>query len=232
MNAKDVMTTPVVTVTPDTTVREIAALLLERRISAVPVVADGRLVGLVSEGDLLRRHEIGTDRKRPARSWWLALIDGPGASAEYVKSHGTHARDIMTRDPITVAEDTPIAAIATVLETHRIKRVPVLRGAELVGIVSRANLIQALAARGPQEAAARAGDDDAIRRQLLAELEHQSWWQTGLSNVIVTDGVVHYWGLFDSEAQRAAARVAAENVPGVHRVEDHRVRSADLPAMV
>ena len=105
MNAKDVMTTPVVTVTPDTTVREIAALLLERRISAVPVVADGRLVGLVSEGDLLRRHEIGTDRKRPARSWWLALIDGPGASAEYVKSHGAHARDIMTRDPITVAKE-------------------------------------------------------------------------------------------------------------------------------
>ena len=146
MKAKDIMTTPVVTIEPDTTVREIAALLLERRISGVPVVEAGRLVGLVSEGDLLHRHEIGTDRDRPTRSWWLSLIDGDPCPAEYVKSHARRARDIMTRDVISVAEDAPIAEIATVLETHRIKRVPVLRGEQLVGVVSRANLVQALAA--------------------------------------------------------------------------------------
>lgn len=231
MKAKDIMTTPVVTIGPDTTVREIAALLLKQRISGVPVVDGGRLVGLVSEGDLLHRHEIGTDRDRPARSWWLSLIGGESAPADYVKSHAVHARDIMTRDVITVDESTPIAEIATVLETRRIKRVPVLRGERLVGIVSRANLVQALAA-GPRRAKApRAKSDDAIRRQLLAELERQPWWPSNASNVIVTDGIVHYWGLVDSDDQREAARVAAENIPGVRKVEDHLVRYTDLPPM-
>jgi CBS domain-containing protein len=232
MKAKDIMTTPVVTITPDTTVGEIAALLLARRISAVPVVEGGQLVGLVSEGDLLHRHEIGTDRDRPGRSWWLALIGSPTAPAEYVKSHAARARDIMTRDVISVAEDTPIAEIATVLETRRIKRVPVLRGERVVGIVSRANLVQALAARRPSSKAPRAKGDDAIRRQLLAELERQPWWQPGASNVIVTDSIVHYWGILGSDEEKAAARVAAENVPGVRKVEDHRMRYTDLPSMV
>ena len=232
MKAKDIMTTPVVTIEPDTTVREIAALLLERRISGVPVVEAGRLVGMVSEGDLLHRHEIGTDRDRPTRSWWLSLIDDDPGPAEYVKSHARRARDIMTRDVISVAEDAPIAEIATVLETHRIKRVAVLRGERLVGIVSRANLVQTLAAQPRPGKAPRAKGDGPIRRQLLAELERQPWWQRSASNVIVTDGIVHYWGIVDSDDQKEAARVAAENVPGVRKVEDHRVRYADLPAMV
>ncbi len=232
MKAKDIMTTPVVTIAPDTTVREIAELLLERRISGVPVVEGGRLVGLVSEGDLLHRHELGTDRERPARSWWLRLISGESAPAAYVKSHAAHARDIMTRDVISVAEDTPLAEIATVLETHRIKRVPVLRGERLVGIVSRANLVQALAARPRPGKPARAKSDDSIRRQLLAELERQPWWPSSASNVMVTDGIVHYWGILDSDDQKEAARVAAENVPGVRKVEDHRMRINDLPSMV
>jgi CBS domain-containing protein len=232
MKAKDIMTTPVVTIEPDTTVREIAALLLKRRISAVPVVESGRVVGLVSEGDLLRRHEIGTDSDRPAGSWWLRLIRGDRSPAEYVKSHAAHARDIMTRDVITVEEDTSIAEIAAVLEARRIKRVPVLRGEHLVGIVSRANLVQALAARPRAGKAPRAKGDGAIRRQLLAELERQPWWLSSASNVIVTDGVVHYWGLIDSDGQKEAARIAAENVPGVRGVEDHRMRYTDVPSMV
>ena len=232
MKAKDIMTTPVVTITPDTSVREIAALLLERRISAVPVVEGGRLVGLVSEGDLLRRHEIGTDRDRPAGSWWLRLFHSPPSPAEYVKSHAAHARDIMTREVITVAEGTPIAEIATVLETHRIKRVPVLRGEQLVGIVSRANLIQALAVRSRAAKQPRLKTDDGIRRRLLAELERQPWWQRSTSNVIVTDGIVHYWGVIDSDGERDAARVAAENVPGVRGIEDHRPRYSELPTYV
>jgi CBS domain-containing protein len=232
VKAKDIMTTPVVTVEPDTTVREIAALLLERHISGVPVVEAGRFVGLVSEGDLLHRHELGTDRNGAARSWWLSLMGEHSAAAEYVKSHARRARDIMTRNVISVAEDTPIAEIATVLETHRIKRVPVLRGERLVGIVSRANLVQALAVRPRPAKPPRAKSDDSIRRQLLAELERQPWWRPSASNVIVTDGIVHYWGILDSADQKEAARVAAENVPGVRRVEDHRMRIADMPSMV
>jgi CBS domain-containing protein len=232
MKAKDIMTTPVVTITPDTTVREIAALLLERRISAVPVIEDGRLVGLVSEGDLLRRHEIGTDRDRPTGSWWLRLIRGDRSPAEYVKSHAARARDVMTRDVITVDEDTPIAEIAAVLEARRIKRVPVLRGEQPVGVVSRANLIQALAAKTRSAKQPRVKTDAGIRRRLLVELEQQPWWQRSASNVIVTDGIVHYWGLIDSDDDRDAARVAAENVPGVRGVEDHRARYSDLPLSV
>lgn len=232
MNAKDIMTTPVASIGPDTTVREIAALLLERHISAVPVVEDGRVIGMVSEGDLLRRHEIGTDRDRPTRSWWLSLIDDNPAPAEYVKSHAARARDIMTRQVISVEEDTPITVIANLLETHRIKRVPVLRDERLVGIVSRANLIQALAVSSRSAEELRAPSDDAIRRQLLAELDRQPWWRSTASNVIVTNGVVHYWGILDAQDEREAARIAAENVPGVRSVEDHRMRVADMPSML
>lgn len=232
MIAKDLMTAPVVTVAPDTTVREIAALLLERRISAVPVVENERVVGLVSEGDLLHRHEIGAGRDRPAGAWWLRLIRGDPSPAEYVKSHGAHARDVMTRDVISVVEDTPAAEVAAILETHRIKRVPVLRGERLVGIVSRANLIQGLAVAASTTKTPRVETDAGIRRQLLAELERQSWWQRSVSNVIVTDGIVHYWGLVDSDGDRDAARVAAENVPGVRGVQDHRARYSELPASI
>jgi CBS domain-containing protein len=233
MKAKDIMTTPVVTVSPVATVQEIAALLLERRISAVPVVEHERLIGLVSEGDLLHRHEIGTQRGLPERSWWQGLIGSePGLAARYVKSHAAHARDIMTRDVITVDEDTPIAEVAVRLEAHRIKRVPVLRDGRLVGIVGRANLIQALANHPCPTMPSRTTSDDSIRLELLAELERQPWWRSSASSMTVTDGIVHYWGLLDCGDQTEAARVAAENVPGVRKVEDHRRRIADLPSMV
>ena len=147
--------------------------------------------------------------------------------AEYVKSHATRARDIMTKDVIWVAPDTPIAQIARLLEKHGVKRVPVLQGGRLVGIVSRSNLVQALAASGSNM---NVGDthDGAIRTRLYAELERQPWWRSTISTVIVTDGVVHYFGIVDSEEQRQAARVAAENVSGVRRIEDHRVPIAAI----
>lgn len=229
MNAKDIMSSPVITVGPEASVREIAALLLERGISGVPVVQKGRLVGLVSEADLLHRHEIGTDRAARGGSWWLRLFsDGPSLD-DYVKSHATQARDVMTRDVVSVAPDTPVAEIARLLESRRIKRVPVLRGRRLIGIVSRANLIQALAVhKRPGKKPARPRDDKAIRERLLAELERQPWWRIS-SNLVVDDGVVHYWGIVDSEEERQAARVAAENVPGVRKVEDHRLIYQSMP---
>jgi CBS domain-containing protein len=224
MQASDIMSSPVVSVGPDTSVKEIASLLFEKRISGVPVLDQGRLVGLVSEGDLLHRHEIGTDHIKPAGSWWLRMFSAGQTPAEYVKAHGRRARDIMTRDVVTITPDTPIAEIATLLESRGIKRVPVMRDGQLVGIVSRANLVQALA--GMRTAAIRVTPpaDQAIRGRLKAELERQSWWRQLTSNVIVTDGVVHYFGTFQSEDQQDAARVAAENIPGVRGVEDHRVR--------
>ena len=232
MKAKDIMTSPVIAVTPDTPVREIAALLFERRISGVPVLQDGRLVGLVSEADLLHRHEIGTDRVAQPRSWWLRLFNVDSTPAEYVKSHATRARDVMVHEVVSVAPDTPIAEIASLLETHGIKRVPVLRGAQLVGIVSRGNLIQALAVMSQSAVRVTPPSDQAIRGRLLEELERQPWWGRVSSSVIVSGGVVHYWGMVNSDDERDAARVAAENVPGVRHVEDHRFEYQDLPAMV
>ncbi|HXV10810.1 MAG TPA: CBS domain-containing protein [Burkholderiales bacterium] len=233
MNASDIMTSPVITAAPHTPVREIAGLLLKHRISAVPVMVEGRLVGLVSEGDLLHRHEIGTDRADQNRSWWLRLLGSDRSIGDYVRSHARYARDIMTREVVSVSPDTPIAEIASLLETRGIKRVPVLRGDRLVGIVSRANLIQALAVAGHSgpKRPKRSQSDKAIRTRLIAELERQPWWRRGSSNAIVTEGVVHYWGMIDAEEERTAARVAAENIAGVRGVEDHRLHMYDIPSM-
>ena len=223
MHASDIMSTPVISVAPDTPVREIAALLHEKRISAVPVLDKGRLVGLVSEGDLLHREEIGTDRAKRAGSWWLRLFSADQTPAEYVKAHGRFARDVMTRQVQTVAPDTSVTEIATLLESHGIKRVPVVRNEVVIGIVSRANLVQALAgAHAPAERLTPPADQ-AIRGRLQAELARQPWWRAAASNVIVTDGVVHYFGTIDVDDERDAARVAAENIPGVRAVEDHRM---------
>ena len=223
MQASDIMSSPVFSVGPDTSVREIASLLFEKRISGVPVLDQGRLVGLVSEGDLLHRHEIGTDHTKRTGSWWLRMFSAGQTPAEYVKAHGRRARDVMTRGVETVMPDTPVAEIATLLESRGIKRVPVMRDGQLVGIVSRANLVQALAGMRPAAIRVTPPADQAIRGRLKAELERQSWWQQAASNVIVTDGVVHYFGTFQSGDQQDAARVAAENIPGVRGVEDHRV---------
>ena len=222
MNAGDIMTSPVITAGPETPITKIAALLLGKHISAVPILDEGRLVGMVSEGDLLHRHEIGTERHARAGSWWLRLFGEDRSASEYVKSHARQARDVMTREVLSVAPETPVAEIADLLETRGIKRVPVLRGGTLVGIVSRANLVQALAVAAHREKPSHASSDDVIRGRLLRELERRSWWRPAWSNVFVSEGVVHYWGTIDSDDERDAARVAAENIAGVRGVEDHR----------
>lgn len=229
MKAKDIMSSPVIGIGPDATVREIAALLLDRRIGAVPVLEDGRLLGMVSEADLLHRHEIGTEAS--PRSWWLRLLGNEATLEDYVKSHARRARDVMTRKVVSVADEAPVATIVSLLERHAVKRLPVMRGEQVVGIVSRSDLVRALARLpGPAKRAAR--DDDAIRRELLAELERHPWWRGGASHVMVSGGLVHFWGTVDADAERDAARVAAENVPGVRGVEDHRPCVRDLPSMV
>ncbi len=220
MQARDVMTTKVITVSPRTPVDEIAKTLLERRISAVPVV-DGNdtVVGIVSEGDLMRRPEIETERHR---AWWLGLVADRGESAEqYIKTHGTHAEDVMTRDVVSVGEDTTLGEIAQVLEERRIKRVPVVRDGKVIGIVSRANLLHGLAAGKQGTAASASTDDRTIRDAVTAELEGKGWVTHGSLNVVVSDGVVELWGWVESDQERKAIRIAAESVEGVRAVEDH-----------
>jgi CBS domain-containing protein len=177
MRAKDVMTTEVITVGPDTSVHALAALLSERGISGVPVVdADDRVVGIVSEGDLLHRVESGTERQSEGRgtrrrSWWLdGIASDRELARDYVKSHARTVKDVMTRDVVSVADTTELADIATLLETRRIKRVPVVRDGKLVGIVSRANLVRALATTRSASPTIADPDDRAIGNQLLAEL--------------------------------------------------------------
>ncbi len=224
MLARDVMTRNVVTVGPDTAVSEIARLLLEKRISGVPVVeSDGRLVGIVSEGDLMRRVEEGGPRRG---SWWLAMLGIPEERAiEYVRTHGRRARDVMTRQLVTVTPDTPIGKVARLLEEEHIKRVPAVEDGRLVGIISRADLLRALASR--QEVPPATADDSALRERLMKELEAAGLDYHPYVNIVVSEGIVHLWGLVSSKAEAEALRVAAESVEGVRGVDSHL---AVLPA--
>jgi CBS domain-containing protein len=237
MRAMDVMTTNVITVGPDTSVQEVAKILSERNISGVPVVdAENRLVGIVSEGDLLHRVETGTERRPDRRSgrrrsWWLDTVGSDEELARhYVKSHGRTAKDVMTSEVIWVSDATELADIANLLETKRIKRVPLVRDGKLVGIVSRANLVRALAAAGSRLSADTATDDRTIRQKLLTELQGQDWVHTWAADIIVRDGIVHIWISDDRpEQEKQALRVAAENIPGVHGVEEHIVPAPMIP---
>jgi CBS domain-containing protein len=216
------MITNVITVGTATPVSEIANILLTNHISAVPVLDDkDELVGVVSEGDLIRRVETGTERRR---SWWLELFaDNELLAQEYVKSHARKAADVMTRHVITASEDTPLAEIATLLERHQIKRVPILRGRKVVGIVSRANLLQALASLREKVAPSSAPDDAAIRAKVMEQLQAQPWGVSSLLNVTVQNGVVDLWGLVSTAQEKNAIRVAAEITDGVRAVNDNIV---------
>jgi CBS domain-containing protein len=221
MKAKDIMTTPVLTVGRYATVPEIARIMLERHVSGLPVVDEGmRVLGVVSEGDLVRRTEIGTDQRR--RSWWLEFLADPADLArEYVKTHGLKARDVMTAPAIAVGEDASLSEIAETLEKHHIKRVPVVRDGRLVGIVSRANIVQLVAAAKRLDAPV-AADDETIRRRVVETLAKQPWARLGTTNITANAGVVEFWGFVDSEEERVASRVAAEAVAGVKKIVDHR----------
>jgi CBS domain-containing protein len=220
MKASDVMTTNVITVQPGASVREVAELLVMRGISAVPVVNDrAELVGIVSEGDLLHRTE--TDTVQPG-SWWLRLLTNEEVLASrFVKANARKVEDIMTRDVVVVDPDASLAEIATLLEKKRIKRVPVVKNGKLVGIVSRANLVQALATAQREIQPAAAPSDAAIRDKLVARLKNEPWAHSSLVNVVVEDGIVHLWGIVRSAAEQQAVRVAAETTPGVRGVNDH-----------
>jgi CBS domain-containing protein len=221
MNASDVMTRNVISVTPDATVAEAVELMLERGISGLFVVdAAGVLVGVVTEGDLLRRDELGTERRK---SWWLRLIASPGRqAADFTRTHGRRVADVMTHDLISVDADSPLESIVALMEQHRIKRVPVLQGDRMVGVVSRADMLRALsvAARGTVGSAP---DDRTIRDRILDTLSSEPWAPRTTLNVTVLNGVVDLWGTIGNDQERRAIGVIAENTPGVTKVIDHLV---------
>jgi len=218
MRAHQIMTRSVVTVSPETTIVDAANLMLQRHVSGLPVVdTSGKLVGIVSEGDFIRRSEIGTGRKRGR---WLRFILGPGRSAsDFVQEHGRKVFEVMTRSPLTIAEDTALAEIVDLMEKNNVKRLPVVRGDKVVGIVSRANLLQAVASLA-RDVADPTADDDHIRGRIIDALEKNEWCPFGLS-VVVRNGIVHLSGVITEEHARQAAVVAAENIEGVKKVHDH-----------
>ena len=216
MRAHQIMTRSVVSITPDATILEAADTMLQHHVSGLPVVdAAGKLVGIVSEGDFIRRGEIGTQRKR---SRWLRFLMGSDAT-QYVREHGRKVSEVMTREPFTIAEDATLEEIVASMETNDIKRLPVMHGDKLVGIVSRANLLQAVASLA-REIPDPTADDDHIRSRIIQALEKNDWSPFGL-NVIVRDGIVHLSGVITDENSRQAAVVAAENISGVKKVHDH-----------
>jgi CBS domain-containing protein len=220
MRARDVMVRAVATTTPETTVEKVARLMINLRISGVPVLdRNGRLVGIVTEGDLLRRAETGTERRRSRWSEWFSA--NSRLAAEYVKSHARRVKDVMTREVVSVGELASLGEIAELMETRRIKRVPVVHDGKIVGIVSRADLLQVLASGGATTADEES--DRLIHERLLAELRKQEWANPAESNVVVSDGVVHLWGTVGSEEERRALHVVAENIPGVRAIEDHTI---------
>ena len=220
MKARDIMSTKVVTVSPSTSVRDIAGLMVERHVSGLPVLNDnGTLVGMVSEGDLLRRPEIGTQKHRRR---WVSFFSGVDSQArEFTKSHALRAGDVMTEQVIHVSGETPLGDVVGLMEKHNIKRLPVLSHGKLVGIVSRADLLRALAATRVEPMPPPAKSDATIRAAMIDVLKIEEWAMSAMVNVIVSEGVVHLWGVIDSDDQRQALRVAAENIPGVTAVEEH-----------
>jgi len=221
MSASDVMTRNVASIGRDAPIGDAIRLMLNHRISGLPVVdGSGKVVGMLTEGDLLRRAETQTERQRPR---WLELLLGPGRLAdEYVRTHGRKVGEIMTEDLVSVAEDTPLAEIVQLMERRRIKRLPVLRGDALVGIVTRADLMRALGQLVDKEPIS-ASDDDEIQKCVLAELARTAWAPRAGITVVVTDGIVELDGAITNEKAREAVRVAAENVPGVKGVRDRLV---------
>jgi CBS-domain-containing membrane protein len=223
MNASDVMVRDVVTVGPEDEVSKAVQLLVDHDISALPVVdSEKRVIGILSEADLLHREKIGTEKHRP---WWLeAVMPASVLALDYAKSHGRKVSELMSENVVAAAENTSISELANILEKHRIKRVPILKDGKLVGIVSRANLIQALAS-APSKVEGDQLTDRGIRAAILAQLAEQSWTDFGERNIVVTNGVVHLWGLVSSPKEHKALLALAESVTGVREVSDEMIAS-------
>jgi CBS domain-containing protein len=219
-------------VVPQPPVVEAVQIMLQKGISGLPVTyKDGSLAGIVTEGDFLRRIETGTQRRRPRR---LEFLVGSGQLAdEYTHFHGRKVQDAMTRDVVTASEDAPLEELVDLMEHHGIKRVPIVRGQRLIGIITRANLLHALASLS-REVQPSAQSDETIRRLLLTEFGKQKWTPIPpvYINPIVRYGVVELWGAITDKRERRALIVAAENILGVKAVRDHIVLIDPISGMI
>ncbi|MGC2413014.1 MAG: CBS domain-containing protein [Stellaceae bacterium] len=223
MNVADVMTRTVITVTPETTIADAAGLLLQHRISGLPVVdTKGAVVGIVTEGDLLRRTETGTER-RHAR--WLEFLITPGRLArEYANANARKVGEVMSADIVAVTPRESLAEVVRLMEHNHVKRLPVIEAGRLVGIVSRANLVRALLDDLSKPAGGNAALGDAeIAERILAEITKQPWGPRASVDVKVASGVAELYGSITDERERTALRVLAENTAGVKEVRDHLV---------
>ncbi len=218
MKAQDIMTQDVITVRPDTSVRDIAALMVEKHISGLPVLTDdGKIIGMVSQSDLLHRAEVGTERKH---KWWFrTFADSSALAREYAKAHGLKAHDIMSRYIVSVCDDAELRDVADILDNHRIKRVPVVQEGRLVGIVTRGDLVRALSQVQISKATKKI-DNAALHKTLHDRIRRQSWISESYINLTVNDGVVELWGFVDTADQHSALRALVEETEGVSRVED------------
>lgn len=227
MLAREVMTSTVVTTTEDANLTDIVDLMLKHQISALPVVdADHRVVGIVSEGDLIQRDEIGT---LPHRSWWLSALGTKAQLAdEFIKTHGATADAVMTTPVITAHADTPLHEIAEILEHKKVKRVPIVEDGKLVGIVSRANLLQALALQRNAAQDVPSAEDRELRQRFLDTVKNEPWTNSAHLNVIAKQGVLYLWGQVRSQTEREALVLAAKEIPGVKDVVDHTDRTVTV----
>jgi len=216
MHAQDIMTTKVITAAPSATVEQVTQLMIEHHISALPIIDhDGSILGIVSEGDLLRRVEGANDQKK---SWWLRLLSNTETSvSDFVALRGRYVRDVMTKKVICVAPDTQVGEIARLLAEKHIKRVPVMQGNELVGIVSRANLMHALAAAPARSFKSEASDIEK-REVILAALAEVPSLNVNHLNVVVDGDEVDIWGVATSNEEENAVKVALEGIDGVGKV--------------
>lgn len=234
MNVSDIMTKPVISVTPETAIGEVARLMLQHRISGLPVVdRQGAVVGIVTEGDLLRRVETGTQRRR---AHWVELLIAPGRLArEYALANARQTGEVMSTEIVSVTSEAALDDVVALMERHHVKRVPVIDGGKLVGIVSRANMVRALVhnlAKTAAMAAGKGADDTEIRERILGEITKQPWGPRASVDVRVAAGIVELYGSITDERERTALRVLAENVPGVTAVRDHLVWVEPMSGLV
>lgn len=218
MKANEIMSRNVATVAPETPISEIAALMVEKHVSGVPVVGDnGNLLGMVSQSDLLHRAEVGTERKH---KWWFRVFaDSNALAREFVKTHGHRAHDIMTRHIVSVREDAELRDVADILDKHRIKRVPVVADGKLVGIITRGDLVRALSLVQIAKADKKV-DNASLHKALQERMQKQPWINKTYVNLTANDGVVELWGFVDSAEQHRALRLLVEETDGVKKVED------------